>query len=482
MHHNNKGFTLVELLVGLAISSIIIAAAYGSYIVIKNNYDFQKDMKNISQSSRAVATMIMRDVRMAGYNFDDGPTKQNPVITNPLKITDGGTTGPDSIEIIYDQSFTQRLKISYYSKPYPNTTSQRSRLYKKVERCDPSVNCGAGSLTTIIPESPIADYVEDIQFTGLKNGNALSTGAVKYGEGNLRWVSPTSIKSNCEDSITNVGGGSGNVTLSGAARYAFDGNPRTTYSCSKSNSNSRTPNGFHSDAGWINLKFATPVRLTKIQTGTIPNIDGGSGNAPDLNSLRSNFGSFTEPYGKYRPLFFELSLMYGRPGQQCVNTCADSQVAGNSCTSRHWSGGKKCLLQSTKRYENINVVGPNISFTTDLRNETNSGIDKQAITELDVYVSNSEVCKYDGGTCVDRTHSNGYQEIPELLFFGEVYGEAQNAQEVEIGLLIRSPAEHGNTPKAQSWNIGNRTINTNDGYLRDVYTISALVRNVFYGG
>ena len=257
MHRNQKGFTLVELLVGLAISSIIIAAAYGSYIVIKNNYDFQKDMKNISQSSRAVATMIMRDVRMAGYNFDDGPTKQNPVITNPLNITDGGTTGPDSIEIIYDQSFTQRLKISYYSKPYPNTTSQRSRLYKKVERCDPSVNCGAGSLTTIIPESPIADYVEDIQFTGLKNGNALSTGAVKYGEGNLRWVSPTSIKSNCEDSITNVGGGSGNVTLSGAARYAFDGNPRTTYSCSKSNSNSRTPNA----VSYTHLTLPTILRV-----------------------------------------------------------------------------------------------------------------------------------------------------------------------------------------------------------------------------
>mgnify|MGYP003320990126 FL=1 len=115
MHRNQKGFTLVELLVGLAISSIIIAAAYGSYIVIKNNYDFQKDMKNISQSSRAVATMIMRDVRMAGYNFDDGPTKQNPAITNAVKIIDGGTANPDSIELIYDQSFTERLKISYLS-------------------------------------------------------------------------------------------------------------------------------------------------------------------------------------------------------------------------------------------------------------------------------------------------------------------------------------------------------------------------------
>ena len=112
MHRNQEGFTLPEILIGLAISSIIIAASFASYIVIKQNYDFQKDMKNISQTSRAVATMIMRDVRMAGYNYDDGPAKQKPEITNAIKITDGGNTAPDSIEIIYDKSYTERLKIS----------------------------------------------------------------------------------------------------------------------------------------------------------------------------------------------------------------------------------------------------------------------------------------------------------------------------------------------------------------------------------
>ena len=41
MHRNQGGFTLPEILIGLAISSIIIAASFASYIVIKNNYDFQ---------------------------------------------------------------------------------------------------------------------------------------------------------------------------------------------------------------------------------------------------------------------------------------------------------------------------------------------------------------------------------------------------------------------------------------------------------
>ena len=51
---------------------------------------------------------------------------------------------------------------------------------------------------------------------------------------------------------------------------------------------------------------------------------------------------------------------------------------------------------------------------------------------------------------------------------------------VEIGLLIRSPDEHGSTPIAQTWNVGNRPISTNDNYIRDAYSISALVRNKYY--
>ena len=75
---------------------------------------------------------------------------------------------------------------------------------------------------------------------------------------------------------------------------------------------------------------------------------------------------------------------------------------------------------------------------------------------------------------------DGDKSVAEIQFFGEVYGEPQDPQEVEIGLLIRSPDEHGSTPVAQSFTIGNRTINTNDNYIRDVYSISALVRNKFY--
>ena len=73
-----------------------------------------------------------------------------------------------------------------------------------------------------------------------------------------------------------------------------------------------------------------------------------------------------------------------------------------------------------------------------------------------------------------------YNEIAEISFYGEAWGSTIEPREVEIGILIRSPSEHGNSPVAQKWNIGNRIINTNDNYIRDAYSTSALIRNLYY--
>ena len=68
MHRNQKGMSLVEILVAIVVSAIVISAAYGSYTVISKNYEFQKDMKYMSQTARAVVKMIARDVRMGGVH------------------------------------------------------------------------------------------------------------------------------------------------------------------------------------------------------------------------------------------------------------------------------------------------------------------------------------------------------------------------------------------------------------------------------
>ena len=454
MHRNQEGFTLPEILIGLAISSIIIAASFASYIVIKQNYDFQKDMKNISQTSRAVATMIMRDVRMAGYNYDDGPSKQKPEITNSIKIYDGGSSSPDSIEIIYDKSYTERLKISYYTKTYNN----RLRVYKKVDRCN-AMNCAVSSLQTVIAESPIADYVDDLQFTGTK-GNCIA-GQVMWGCGSAEVLTPTSIRSDCETIHP-----SKNSATSGNARYAFDNNWGTIYSC-------------RGNMGKIFVKFNKKVQIQKVTSAATANLDGGS-IGPDPEAIRTGeYSKFVYPFGATHTLRTRLEIKT-RGSNECSSY--------NSCTPANGPMRTQSIYYEytfpTPREHEICLDHKISGFCNgDQLEFVQTIID--AGTEIEIQVDYGQVCNYDSSSprkCANGNHMmQNWQEVPEIQFWGYSYGNALEPREVEISLLIRSPDEHGTTPISQSWNIGNRVINTNDNYIRDTYSTSALIRNEFYG-
>ncbi len=490
---NDKGFTLPEILIGLAISSIIIAASFASYIVIKNNYDFQKDMKNISQTSRAVATMIMRDVRMAGYNYDDGPTKQKPVITNALNITDGGTTDPDSIEIIYDKSYTQRLKISYYTKPYNN----RLRLYKKVQKCN-AMNCAQSSLQTIIAESPIADYVEDFQLIGSK-GNC-KTGDISYGCGTIKVVTP--IKAT-------HGNQGGSTKCKDDPLEIFDSNPSTYWTCSQK-SDGLANRGWH----YIKLEFAEEFRpITLNLGGSLGHLSGGSYNiSAGENRIANGKGAYyieggTHPWGTTTSV--GMIFRFERSGQ------SDPYYGGKPwrCV---WSDDKHCTngkdysstimspfyTNSWLQAGNVQsfTVNPSSPSTYDLRQTQNTSGDRIIFASSSKYltiniINRGYLCSYGPsdsqwsartdtpGKCnVTNIQWKGDANItiPDMNIVGEVYGGSLSYNNIEIALLIRSPEEHGTTPISQTWTIGNRPINTNDNYIRDTYSTSTLVRNLYY--
>ena len=64
------GFTLVEILIGIVISTIMMAAMFTTYTVVNNSYSQVSDVASISRAGRDVVTMMMRDVRMAGFKYD----------------------------------------------------------------------------------------------------------------------------------------------------------------------------------------------------------------------------------------------------------------------------------------------------------------------------------------------------------------------------------------------------------------------------
>ena len=170
---NIAGLTLIEILIGVVISSIMMAAMYTTYSVVNNSYQQVVDKAKISRSGRDIVEMLMRDIRMAGFKYILGtntftvgtethsyPTRtylefksgrvsksetHDPIIivknelgytrarldetpATPPKKHDPGDLCCDKIHIVYDD-FNQndptqpykRYKTTYYAKPAPCT-------------------------------------------------------------------------------------------------------------------------------------------------------------------------------------------------------------------------------------------------------------------------------------------------------------------------------------------------------------------------
>tara|TARA_B100000029_G_scaffold516204_1_gene627632 strand:- start:2274 stop:3326 length:1053 start_codon:yes stop_codon:yes gene_type:complete len=66
---NIAGLTLIEILIGVVISSIMMAAMYTTYTVVNNSYGQVVDKAKISRSGRDIVEMLMRDIRMAGFRY-----------------------------------------------------------------------------------------------------------------------------------------------------------------------------------------------------------------------------------------------------------------------------------------------------------------------------------------------------------------------------------------------------------------------------
>lgn len=65
---SEKGFTIVEILVALAISGIVMAGIYSAYYTQQRSYEVQEQVVAIQQNLRAAMYFMEREVRMAGLD------------------------------------------------------------------------------------------------------------------------------------------------------------------------------------------------------------------------------------------------------------------------------------------------------------------------------------------------------------------------------------------------------------------------------
>jgi type IV pilus assembly protein PilW len=76
-----EGVTLIELLVALAIFGIVIGAIYRLFIVQTKAYTVQDQAVEVQQNVRSAMEILLRDLRMAGYDDDNtAVTLSTPII------------------------------------------------------------------------------------------------------------------------------------------------------------------------------------------------------------------------------------------------------------------------------------------------------------------------------------------------------------------------------------------------------------------
>ena len=89
---NILGLTLVEILIGMVVASLMMAAMYSTYAIVNTTYNQVVDKAKISRSSRDLVELLIRDIRMSGFKYYLGTNSMNYPEQSYLQFVGGATT------------------------------------------------------------------------------------------------------------------------------------------------------------------------------------------------------------------------------------------------------------------------------------------------------------------------------------------------------------------------------------------------------
>lgn len=163
------GYTLTELLVALAVSSIVLAGTYAGYSYFSQQQQTLVGQTEINRNLLRTIDLFRADVRMAGYRdiSDAHP------MTGGQAIMIGGLS---DVAFVYDDftdaGISYRAYIRYYLANYSSSSgSSRKRLMREWRKCNnPELSCDRASSTAFIggdTGEPILDWVSTFEVQGL---------------------------------------------------------------------------------------------------------------------------------------------------------------------------------------------------------------------------------------------------------------------------------------------------------------------------
>jgi len=99
---NRNGFTLVEVLVAMAIGAMVVTAAYSLFFTSNRTSMVQEELSEAQQNARVAMERLARDIRTAGFGLPEPPfslTIDGTTFTSPVTVTNSSNS-PDKITLL----------------------------------------------------------------------------------------------------------------------------------------------------------------------------------------------------------------------------------------------------------------------------------------------------------------------------------------------------------------------------------------------
>lgn len=160
---NNKGFTLIEVIIAMIISIIIFGLITSIYIISQKTY-LEIDAKaEIIQNGRVILDRMVREIRQTPNVVTQIPPNNSEPLLLPseIKFQDGHNLDQTKyIRYFLDNTNIKRQEIIYY---FPSDPNYYVHFYDTDK--DPPHN---PPIEQVLEEKIIGEYVEDLEFWGNK--------------------------------------------------------------------------------------------------------------------------------------------------------------------------------------------------------------------------------------------------------------------------------------------------------------------------
>lgn len=156
---NNRGFTLIEIMIALVIFGLISTAIYATYNSQQNTYLTQEKIVEMQQNIRAAVYFMERDIRMMGYD----PTENASAPKNS-----NGIGRAAELRFAFDDNGDGTIQSTEYIRYALTSDGSNGINDSSRDGTANSFPCSLGRETGISPNNsglqPVAENVQALEF------------------------------------------------------------------------------------------------------------------------------------------------------------------------------------------------------------------------------------------------------------------------------------------------------------------------------